>query len=38
MGALEERPAFLAYASKLQARPAAQRASAIDNEPAAAAR
>jgi glutathione S-transferase len=37
MGALERRPAFVAYAGKLQARPAAQRAAAIDNELAAAA-
>ena len=32
IGALEPRPAFVAYASKLEARPAAQRAAAIDNE------
>lgn len=32
MGALEQRPAFVAYASKLRARPAAQRAAAIDDE------
>jgi glutathione S-transferase len=37
IGALERRPAFVAYASKLQARPAAERAAVIDNELAAAA-
>jgi glutathione S-transferase len=32
MGALERRPAFVAYAEKMQARSASQRAAAIDNE------
>ena len=35
IGSLERRPAFVAYAEGLQARQAAQRAAAIDNELAA---